>query len=58
MNQPHDPTPTERELSHMGDVDTHEWLPTEPDELAVLNRLFAYDVHTGTFHFQMGDSHG
>ena len=56
MSQPHDPTPSERELAHMGDVDTHEWLPTEPDEMAVLRKRFPYDESTGLFSFQVGDS--
>jgi len=54
MSEPHDPTPSERELAHMGDVDTHEWGPTEPDEMAVLDRLYPYD-EGGLFHFQIGD---
>lgn len=58
MSQPHEPTPGERELSHMGDVDTHEWGPTEPDEMAVLGKLYAYDESTGLFHFQVGDPRG
>jgi hypothetical protein len=42
----------------MGNVDTHEWGPTEPDELAVLGARFPYDESTGLYHFQMGDPRG
>jgi len=55
MSEPHDPTPSERELAHMGDVDTHKWGPTEPDETAVLDRHYPYDESTGLYHFQIGD---
>ena len=40
---------------HMDDVDRHEWGPTEPDEMAVLSRLYAYDAVSGTFGFLIGD---
>ena len=39
----------------MDKVDRHEWGPTEPDEMAVLGKLFAYNPITGLFSYQMGD---
>ena len=58
MSRTPEPAPSERELAQMGNVDTHEWGPTEPDELAVLGARFPYDESTGLFHFQMGDPRG
>lgn len=43
--------PTEAELLPMFE---REWGPTEPDEFAVLDRLFPYDAVTGTFGFRAG----
>jgi hypothetical protein len=48
----HDAT---QEASLMDGVDRHPWGPTEPDELAVLDRLYGYDVRTGTYTSHVGD---
>lgn len=42
---------------HMDNVDRHEWGPTEPDEMAVLGKLYAYDEPSGLFSYQIGDPH-
>jgi hypothetical protein len=48
-------TPRE-ELDLMPSVDVHEWGPTEPDEMAVLDRFFEYQPsgRPGVFGFRVG----
>lgn len=46
-------TPSE-ELGLMPGVDVREWGPTEPDEVAVLDRFFSYDAPKGVFGFRVG----
>ncbi len=43
-----------REIDLMDGVDVHDWGPTEPDEMAVLSRLYALDDNRGTFGFRVG----
>jgi hypothetical protein len=50
MSQPTEPTPAQ-----MSEVDRHDWGPTEPDEMAVLGKLYGYDPVTGTFSSHVGD---
>lgn len=50
-----DPRDASAEAGHMDKVDREDWGPTEPDEEAVLGRLFTLDPATGTYHFQVGD---
>lgn len=45
---------TPSELDLMSGVDTVEWGPTEPDEIAVLDRFFFGDVESGTYSFRVG----
>jgi hypothetical protein len=39
----------------MQEVDRVPWGPTEPDEMAVLGKLYGYDPATGTFSSHVGD---
>lgn len=39
----------------MDQVDTEEWGPTEPDEMATLGRFYPYDETSGTFSSHVGD---
>lgn len=43
------------EQSHMQEVDTVPWGPTEADEVAVLDKFYSYDETEGTYSFHMGD---
>lgn len=43
------------EASLMDGVDRHAWGATEPDEMAVLRKLYAYDEASGTFSSHVGD---
>lgn len=50
MTQPIEPTEAQ-----MNEVDRVPWGPTEPDEMAVLGKLYGYDHETGTFSSHVGD---
>lgn len=50
-----DQNPTAAEIDLMDRVDVHEWAPTEPDEMAVLDRFYLYDPANGTYSSRVGD---
>lgn len=43
------------ELAHMDEVDRVPWEATEPDEKAILDKLYEYNERTGTYHSHVGD---
>ena len=49
------PAPEQDESAHMQDVDQVAWGPTEPDEEAVLSKLYGYDPETGSYLSHVGD---